>query len=101
MKHVSEHWAALTKQNKQCYVKLAFEDKKRFEQELNDLRYSKIIGFNDITPCETRLTKPPEAKSLRYAMEQAADLDSKNKILKFTPNFGREQMKLFDNQTKI
>ncbi len=67
MKHVSEQWAALPKQDKNQYAEQANQDKKRFEQELNLLRTSKVVGYEPTLP-----KRPLEAKSLRVAMEQAA-----------------------------
>ena len=63
----------------------ANQDKKRFEQELNLLRTSKIVGY------EPALSKRPlEAKSLRIEMELAAEKE--NRTFKLTPDFGKEKV---------
>ena len=63
----------------------ANQDKKRFEQELNLLRTSKIVGY------EPDLSKRPlEAKSLRVEMELAAEKE--NRTFKLTPDFGKEKV---------
>jgi len=64
MRFVSDNWSMLPKHQKDHYVQLANQDKKRFEQELSELRNTRVLH-------ETLSSKkkPPEARSLRAAME--------------------------------
>ena len=66
MNFVSTNWQSIPRHMKDKYSVLAHQDKRRFDQEINDLRNAKVVGL--VSP----IVKPPEAKSLRLAMDQAA-----------------------------
>lgn len=65
MNFVSTNWQSMPRHLKDKYSVLAHQDKRRFDQEIYDLRNAKVVGLSP-------QVKPPEAKSLRLAMDQAA-----------------------------